>query len=246
MKAGDGVRGPECQSVGRTHLSSGLTPLSRFGTCGGLFATAGGDRHQERAHADPSAQRKLDRGAGRGQPTPRVPRSHHHPRRTASEHRARRVRRLLQPRSTTPDLGTRNSDQQCPLAQWRSSLSPDPRRSTSRLRTCRLMRDLDFCHPTPVLNISDTVAASVMAPRRRYARKPAFRPRRCPDDPCITRRGGHSFRPLADIPRDRWFGQLDLAGNHRAGRALVVWFRPKPFRALKRVCGRDDVQPQAS
>jgi hypothetical protein len=147
LKAGDGVRGPECQSVGRTHLSSGLTPLSRFGTCGGLFATAGGDRHQERAHADPSAQRKLDRGAGRGQPTPRVPRSHHHPRRTASEHRASRVRRLLQPRSTAPDLGTTNSGQQCPLIQRRSSHSPDPRRSTSRLRTSRLMGIWTFATP---------------------------------------------------------------------------------------------------
>ncbi len=201
--------------------------------------------------------------------------------RTWDKHRASRVRRLLQPRSTAPDLGPRNSGHQCSLVQRRSSLSPDPRRSTSRLRTCRLTRDLDFCHPTPdswsgpvflvfaqpraltslpcdlvlepplaarcpVLNISDTVAASVMAPGRPYAGKPAFRPRRCPDDPCITRRGGHSFRPLAGIPRDRWFGQLDLAGDHRAGRAVVVWSRPKPFRALRRVCGRDDVQPQAS
>jgi hypothetical protein len=78
---------------------------------------------------------------------PLQPRSHHHPRRTASEHRASRVRRLLQPRSTAPDLGARNSGQQCPLVQRRSSLSPDPRRSTSRLRTCRLMGIWTFATP---------------------------------------------------------------------------------------------------
>jgi putative transposase len=63
-------------------------------------------------------------------------------------------------RSTAPDLGTGNSGQQGPLIQRRSSLSPDPRRSTSRLRTCRLMGIWTFATPRLLSDYSATPIAA--------------------------------------------------------------------------------------
>src|SRR5450759_2012723 len=57
--------------------------------------------------------------------------------------------------------------------------------------------------------------------------------RRCSGDPRVAGTGRNSFRPLVAVPRDRWSGQPDLAGDHRAGRALAVRFRPEPLGALR-------------